>query len=81
MRNISYKKIEYAKLGTLMEYVLVEQEFCRVEVYRRKHYWEPLYYTLGEVVHFESIGVTLSVEDIYERVQNDDMITFRENKP
>jgi hypothetical protein len=32
---------------------------------------------LGDLVNFESIGLTLSVEEIYDRVDNADMNEFR----
>ena len=35
---------------------------------------------LGEDVYFESIDLTLSVEDIYHRVKNQDMTDFLAGK-
>ncbi|MCI5191192.1 MAG: hypothetical protein D3905_15680 [Candidatus Electrothrix sp. AS4_5] len=45
---------------------------------RSKHWWSEHYY-LGDTVHFASIDLTLSVEDIYARVMNDDMQAYRKN--
>jgi Uma2 family endonuclease len=70
------KRLAYINLPTLQEYVLVEQDFVNVEVLRRSSEWQGSHYTLGDVVHFASIDLSLSVEDIYERVQNEDMAAF-----
>ena len=72
----THKKMEYMTLETLMEYVLIEQDICKVEVYRRRDDWKPTYYTLGENVDFESIDVRVSVEEIYDRIKNNDMLSF-----
>jgi hypothetical protein len=64
----------------LQEYVLIEQDFVDVQVFRRNEGWLVKHYFLGDEVTFESIGLTLSVEDIYHRVQNDDMVEFLDNK-
>lgn len=47
-----------------------------VEVFRRSDSWRPLYYYWGDVVVLESVGLSLSVESIYERVKNEDIIRF-----
>jgi hypothetical protein len=51
-----------------------------IQVFRRSEGWIPSHYFLGDEVTFESIGLTLFVEDIYHRVQNDDMVEFLANK-
>jgi hypothetical protein len=35
---------------------------------------------LGETLYFESLDLTLSVEESYHRVQNEDMADFFSNK-
>ncbi|KJV06222.1 Uma2 family endonuclease [Methylocucumis oryzae] len=67
------KLIHYINLPTLKEYVLVEQETVCIQVLRKSKHWQPEYFYLGDVVTFESIGLTLSVEEIYDRVDNQDM--------
>lgn len=69
----------YQTLPSLEEYVLIEQDFVDVEVCRRSKRWWPEHYYLGDTVHFASIDLTLSVEDIYARVMNDDMQAHRKN--
>lgn len=51
-----------------------------VEVCRRSEGWVPNHYFMGDEVTFESIELTLPVEEIYARVENDDVRTFFEEK-
>lgn len=73
------KLIEYINIPTLQEYVLIEQDYVDITVYRKSDDWHSIHYFLGETLHFESIDLTLSVEEIYHRVQNDDMVEFLNN--
>lgn len=70
------KLLKYINLPSLQEYVLVEQDMVAVQVLRRHLHWQPTYYYLGDAVIFESIALTLTVEDIYARVQNNEMLEF-----
>jgi len=70
----------YLNLPSLQEYVLIEQDFVGVEVIRRSEGWQSKHYYLGDEVTFESIELTLAVEDIYQRVQNEDMLEFLAKK-
>lgn len=70
----SSKMLNYFNCPTLDEYVLVEQDFCQVQVFRRKHHWQSKHYFPGDEITFESINVTLTVEDIYYQVGNEDML-------
>ena len=71
---------QYRTVPTLKEYVMIEQDVVDVEVLRRENGWQPEHYFLGDDVTFTSIGCTVSVEDIYERVQNEDMREWLEQK-
>lgn len=75
------KKWAYQNIPTLQEYVLIEQDFVDVEVCRRREGWVSWHYFLGDTVTFEAIGLSLLVEDIYARVDNEDMAAFLANKP
>lgn len=75
-RDLTTKRLAYKTIPTLIEYVLVEQDFVNVEVLRKSSNWQGTHYVLGDEIYFESIDLTLTVEDIYERVQNDDMSEF-----
>ena len=74
------KKFAYINIPTLQEYVLIEQDFVDIEVIRRSAGWISKHYYLGDQVTFESIGLSLSVEEIYHRVNNEDMLEFLVNK-
>jgi len=71
------KRTEYLSLPSLQEYMLVEQNFVEVEVLRRSQGWRSENYYLGDTVRLESIGVELSVPEIYQRVENADMVEYR----
>ena len=77
-KDNTIKRLSYQNIPSLEEYVLIEQNFVDIEMCRRKNHWRPEHYYLGDTVHFSSIDLTLSVEDIYARVMNDDMRAHRE---
>jgi len=78
--DLTTKKLYYFNIPTLEEYVVIEQEFCRIEVFRKKDNWNSISYFLGDEVTFESINVTLSVEALYRRVDNKEMLNFLKDK-
>ncbi len=70
------KRMAYQTIPSLQEYILIEQDFVDVEVCRRSEGWLPSHYFLGDQFTLESIGLSLSVEEIYHRVKNDDVMTY-----
>ncbi len=70
------KRRLYQTLPSLQEYVLIEQDIVDVEVCRRSQGWLPEHYFMGDEITFAAIDLTLSVNEIYERVVNDDVTTF-----
>ena len=74
------KRLAYFNIVTLQEYVLIEQDIVDVEVCRRSKGWVSEHFFMGDEVCFESIGLTLTVEEIYARVDNEDVRTFFEEK-
>lgn len=70
------KRLQYMNIATLEEYVVIEQDFVDVKVFRKSDSWRVTHYYLDEEIPFESIGLTLSVSEIYRRVQNEDMLKF-----
>ena len=70
------KLLSYLNIPTLQEYVLIEQDLVSVMVMRKSNHWTPVYYYLENAVYFESIDLSMKVEDIYRRVENDDMKVF-----
>lgn len=74
------KLMSYINIPSLQEYVVIEQDVVDIQVIRRSESWLPKHYFLGDEVIFESIGLALSVEEIYHRVQNEDMLDFLKAK-
>jgi Uma2 family endonuclease len=78
--DTAVKLMRYINLPSVQEYVLIEPDFVSVQVLRRYKHWLPEYYFLDDSITFESIGLTLTVEEIYDRVDNADMNDFRQEK-
>lgn len=72
------KRLAYTQITTLQEYVLIEQDFVDIEIIRRKNGWQSERFFLGDDITFDSIGLTISVADLYDRVNNSDMTEWRE---
>jgi Uma2 family endonuclease len=70
------KRRLYQTLPSLQEYVLIEQDIVDVEVCRRSEGWVSEHYFMGDDVAFAAIDLTLSVNEIYERVANEDVSEF-----
>jgi hypothetical protein len=51
----------------------VEQSSVKIEVQRRRTHWAIEKYFLGDSITFESIGLTITVEELYDRVDNEEM--------
>ena len=75
-KDRTQKRWDYLSIPTLQEYVLIEQSFVDVEVIRRNQGWRSEHYYMGDNITFESIELSVSVEDIYLHVKNDDVIKF-----
>jgi Uma2 family endonuclease len=73
------KRRLYQTLPSLQEYVLIEQDIVDIEICRRSEGWQPEHYFMGDDITFAAIALTVSVNDIYERVINDDVSTFFDN--
>ncbi len=78
--DTTIKLMRYINMESLQEYVLIEQDSVCVHVLRKTNNWLSEYFYLGDTVTFESIGLSLAVEEIYDRVDNDDMREFRQQK-
>jgi len=74
------KRLKYQNIPSLEEYVLIDQTIAEIEVFRKKEHWQSFYYYLGDAITFESLGVTVLVEDIYYQVNNDDVLAFLQEK-
>jgi Uma2 family endonuclease len=76
----STKRISYFNITSLEEYVLIEQEFCQVQVFKRQDQWQSRFYFLGDSITFTSLNISLSVADIYYQIKNQDMMTFLQDQ-
>jgi len=76
--DLTTKLLRYINLPSLLEYVLIDQETTCVQILRKNKHWMSEFYFLGDQVHFEAIDLTISVEDIYDRVDNEDLREFRQ---
>ena len=74
------KRLIYQQITSLQEYVLIEQDVAEVIVRRRKNSWLAEEFFLGDSVTFESLALTLTVEEIYERVQNEEVTEWLAKK-
>lgn len=74
------KRHLYQQIESLQEYVLVEQDVVEVIIRRRCSNWISEEFFLGDNVTFESINLTLTVADIYDRVQNEEMADWLAQK-
>ncbi len=72
------KRITYTQIDSLLEYVLIEQDFVDIEIIRRRTGWQSERFYLGDSLTFESIALTLTVEDIYARVNNPELVEWRQ---
>ena len=63
------KRDAYKLLPSVMEYVLVEQDFPFVEIYRRRSNWWREAVEPDTPVVLESVGLTLSFEQIYRQIE------------
>lgn len=79
-RDETTKRLAYQSLPSLQEYVLIEQDIVDVEVCRRSEGWVSRHFFMGDEVTFESIGLTLGVEAIYARVENEDVRLYFEEQ-
>jgi len=70
------KLLEYINMPSMQEYLIIEQYIASVDVFRCSEGWRLKNYIFGESIYFESIDLTLSVEYIYHRINNEDMRGF-----
>jgi Uma2 family endonuclease len=76
------KRQAYFQIPSLQEYILIEQDFVEIERWYKTqdNHWEQSVHYLGDDVTFHAINLTTSVEDIYRRVKNTDMLEWLASK-
>ena len=63
------KLVNYCRLISLEEYVIVSQRRAELEIYRRENNWrQDVVDTPGAVAEFRSLDVTVALADIYDGV-------------
>ena len=65
----TFKLQQYKNIPTLQEYVMIEQETMLVEVISRLDSWQPHYYEAEEHFMLQSVGLSLTVADVYEGIR------------
>jgi len=76
--DLTTKLLKYLNIPSLQEYILIEQDIVSVQVLRRSNGWLSEYFFLGDQVTFTAINLTLSVEAIYDRIENSDVLEYRQ---
>lgn len=74
------KRLSYFNISSLKEYILIEQDFVDVEICRRSNGWISEHFFMGDTASFESIDLNIAVEEIYARVENEDVKTYLEQQ-
>lgn len=72
----SIKQAKYLKIPSLEYYVLIEQDFCEIQILSRAAGFIPQYYYLGDEITFSALNVTIAVTDIYDRIDNEDTAAY-----
>ncbi len=75
-RDETIKRRLYQTIPSLQEYVLIEQDIVDVEVCRRSEGWVSNHFFMGDEVRFESVDLIVSVTELYDRVENEDVQNF-----
>lgn len=66
------EKLEaYKRIASLIEYGLLSQDAIELELFRRRTGWQREFYQRDNTVTLESVGLTLSVSNLYRRVELD----------
>jgi Uma2 family endonuclease len=78
----TFKRQAYFQIPSLQEYILIEQDFVEIERWYKTqdNHWEQSVHYLGDDITFDAINLTTSVEDIYRRVKNADMLEWLARK-
>lgn len=70
VRDNLEKRVAYQTLDSLQEYVMVAQDSCEIRIYRRtSDGWELETCTEGDTMHLHSVGLSVAIEAIYEKVR------------
>jgi hypothetical protein len=56
--------------------VLIEQDFVDIQVCRRSNHWQTEHFFLGDTVTLAAVELSLAVETVYARVDNEEMRAY-----
>jgi Uma2 family endonuclease len=59
----------YKRIPSLLEYGLLTQDAMELELFRRRTDWQREFYQRDNTVTFESVGLTLSVSQLYRDIE------------
>ena len=62
------KMSRYKQIPTLQEYILVTQDYPKVEIFRRDNAWRTEEYYIEHSFHLKSVDMEFKVADLYQRV-------------
>lgn len=79
-RDKLIKRHIYEQIPTLQEYVTIEQHTVEINIRRRRTGWQIEQFFLGDTVTFEAVQLTVSVESLYQRVDNEEMLEWLAEK-
>ncbi len=66
--DLNKKFAMYKTIASLQEYVVIEQGIMRVDIYRKDDDWNAIRYEKGDDVDFHSIGLSVPIAEIYDRI-------------
>ena len=67
------KLLAYQGIASLQEYVLCSQDTALIEIYRRRTAWQRERFTDGQSCLLESVGLEISVNDVYDFLLGDEL--------
>ncbi len=76
----TYKRLKYQTIPSLEYYVLIEQDKAEVIVFTKKESWQPYFYYLGDEITFHLLDLTVSVEELYIHVNNEEVLAYLHEK-
>jgi len=63
------KRERYQSIPELQEYVLIAQEYPKIEIYRRSNAWRVEEYFIEHSFRLESVDMEFQVADMYKRIK------------
>ncbi len=67
----------YRMIDSLQEYAVVEQSIMRVDIFRKSDDWNATRYEKGDEVEFQSVGLTIPIAEVYDRILFTEDITAK----